>query len=63
METMNDAVFRNHLPAFIKQMRGHHKPLLLTHPQGSKSYEKTAYLMSSVKDVKQLTRTISMALA
>jgi len=68
METMSYTTFRNHLTSTLDKVNTNHTPLLITRKNGYpavllslddfKSYEETAYLMSSTKNTQRLNLAI-----
>lgn len=69
MENMSYSSFRSHLAAALDKVSDDHKPLLVTRQSGKSavvlsledfnSYEETAYLMRSAKNVVRLNQAIS----
>ena len=68
MENMTYSDFRNHLASALDKVNDNHVPILVTRQSGKaaivmsledfKSYEETAYLMSSIKNVERLNQAI-----
>ena len=68
MENMTYSNFRSHLATALDKVNTNHVPLLVTRQSGKaavvmsledfKSYEETAYLMSSIKNAKRLNQAI-----
>jgi len=68
METMSYTTFRNHLASALDKVNANHTPVLVTRQNGDpavvlslddfKSYEETAYLMSSIKNAQRLSQAI-----
>jgi len=68
METMSYTTFRNHLASALDKVNTDHTPVLITRQNGDpavvlslddfKSYEETAYLMSSTKNAQRLNQAI-----
>jgi len=68
METMSYTAFRNHLASTLDKVSADHTPVLITRQNGDpavvlslddfKSYEETAYLMSSTKNAQRLNQAI-----
>ena len=68
MENMSYSNFRNHLAATLDKVNTDHIPILVTRQSGKaavvmsledfKSYEETAYLLSSVKNAERLNQAI-----
>ncbi len=68
METMSYTTFRNHLASALDKVNANHTPVLITRQNGDpavvlsfddfKSYEETAYLMSSTKNAQRLNQAI-----
>ena len=70
METLNYSTFRSKLAASMDKVINNHKPLIVTRGAEKesvivmslddfKSYEETAYLMSSISNVNRLNSSIS----
>lgn len=68
MENMTYSDFRSHLASALDKVNDNHVPILVTRQSGKiavvmsledfKSYEETAYLMSSIKNAQRLTKSI-----
>jgi len=68
METMSYTTFRNHLASALDKVNADHEPVLVTRQNGNpavllslddfKSYEETAYLMSSTKNAQRLNQAV-----
>lgn len=68
MENMTYSDFRSHLASALDKVSDSHVPILITRQSGKsailmsledfKSYEETAHLMSSVKNVDRLNQAI-----
>ena len=68
MDTMSYSAFRNQLASTIDKVNEDHQPVLITRQKGKpailmsvedfKSYEETAYLMASPKNMLRLNRAI-----
>ncbi len=68
MENMSYSDFRSNLAAALDKVTDNHIPILITRQSGKtavvisledfKSYEETAYLMSSAKNAKRLNQAI-----
>jgi len=68
MKNMTYSHFRSHLSDSLDQVNENHAPILITRQSGKpavvmslddyKSYEETAYLLSSVENAKCLTESI-----
>lgn len=68
MENMNYSNFRGNLSAALDRVNENHSPILITRQSGKpavimslddfKSYEETAHLMSSVRNVERLNQAI-----
>lgn len=68
MNNMTYSAFRSHLSQALDQVNDDHRPLLVTRQSGKaavvisledfKSYEETAYLMSSIKNATRLNESI-----
>ena len=70
METLNYSTFRSQLASSMDKVINNHKPLIVTRGAEKesvivmslgdfKSYEETAYLMSSINNVNRLNASIS----
>jgi len=69
MENMTYSDFRSHLASALDRVHNNHVPILITRQSGKfavvmsledfKSYEETAYLMSSVKNAKRLNASVA----
>lgn len=69
MDTLSYSAFRSHLASTLDKVNEDHKPILVTRQNGSpavvmsledfKSYEETAYLMSSHKNAERLNNAIT----
>ena len=70
METLNYSTFRSQLASSMDKVVNNHKPLIVTRGAEKesvivmslddfKSYEETAYLMSSINNVNRLNASIS----
>jgi antitoxin YefM len=69
MENMTYSDFRNHLASALDKVNDNHVPILVTRQSGKfavvisfedfKSYEETAYLMSSSKNAERLNKSIA----
>lgn len=69
MQNITYSAFRSHLATTLDKVNDDHQPILITRQSGKsavvmsledfKSYEETAYLMSSAKNVKRLNQAIS----
>ncbi|MDQ6972168.1 MAG: type II toxin-antitoxin system prevent-host-death family antitoxin [Mariprofundaceae bacterium] len=65
---MSYTTFRNHLASALDKVNENHTPVLVTRQNGDpavvlslddfKSYEETAYLMSSTKNTQRLSQSI-----
>lgn len=68
MDNMTYSDFRSHLAATLDKVNNDHAPVLITRQSGEpavvmsledfKSYEETAYLMSSIKNAERLEQAI-----
>ncbi len=68
MENMNYSNFRNNLSAALDMVNENHNPILITRQSGKpavvmslddfKSYEETAYLMSSARNIERLNQAV-----
>ena len=69
MKNMTYSDFRSHLSDALDGVNDHHQPILITRQSGKpavvmsledfKSYEETAHLMSSAKNVARLNQAVS----
>lgn len=69
MQNTTYSDFRSHLSSMLDKVNDDHEPLLITRQSGKaavvmsledfKSYEETAYLMSSVKNATRLNQSIA----
>lgn len=69
MENITYSDFRSHLASTLDKVNDNHIPILVTRQSGKsavvmsledfRSYEETAYLMSSVKNAKRLNESIN----
>lgn len=69
MDNMTYSDFRSHLATVLDKVNDDHVPLLVTRQSGKsavvmsledfKSYEETAYLMSSMKNAERLSQAIA----
>ena len=69
MDTVSYTAFRNHLASTLNKVNDDHKPVLITRKNGKpavvlsledfKSYEETAHLMASSKNVARLNKAIA----
>lgn len=69
MDTINYSTFRSHLAGTLSKVSQDHKPILITRKKGDPvvvmslqdfhSYEETAYLMASPKNMERLKQAIS----
>ncbi len=68
MESMNYSNFRSNLSTALDRVNENHHPILITRQSGKpavvmslddfKSYEETAYLMSSVRNIARVNQAI-----
>ena len=68
MENMTYSDFRSHLASALDKVNDNHVPILVTRQSGKaaivmsledfKSYEETAYLMSSIKNAERLNQAV-----
>ena len=68
MDTVSYTAFRSHLASTLDKVNDDHKPILITRQHGKPavvlsledfmSYEETAYLMASSKNVARLNKAI-----
>ena len=68
MENMNYSNFRNNLSAALDMVNENHNPILITRQSGKpavvmslddfKSYEETAYIMSSARNIERLNQAV-----
>ena len=68
MQNMTYSDFRSHLTSALDKVNDDHVPILITRQSGKaavvmsledfKSYEETAYLMSSIKNAERISQSI-----